>query len=141
MRVLRRSHGIMTDVSILEYAVLAIIGYSGIIILAVSVLKDVPNTKNLSIARIVFIMPSMICNAALMGVGLRITMPTMSTNSTTFGYNVTTGVIIDKFSENVTSGGANIILGPTWNLIHLMLFLILMLYLAFQILNLFYKTE
>lgn len=131
----------MTDVSILEYAVLAIIGYSGIVILAVSVLKDVPNTKNLSIARIVFIMPAMICNAALMGVGLRITMPTMSTNSTTFGYNVTTNTIIDKFTENVTSGGANIILGPTWNLIHLMLFLILMLYLAFQILNLFYKTE
>lgn len=131
----------MTDVSLLEYAGLAVVAYSGIIILIIAMIKDVPTSKASAGIRMIAALPSMIANAALMGTGLKIVMPTMSTNSTTFGYNITTSAVIERFSENVTSGGANIIMGPSWMLFHFGMFLFLMLFMAIQILMIMTKTE
>ena len=131
----------MTDVSFLEYLVLAVIGYSGIIILIIAMIKDVPTSKQSAGIRMIAAFPSMIANAALMGVGLKISFPITTTNSTTFLMNSTTHTLISNSTTLTMEQPVNLILGPTWMLIHFALFIFLMLFVAIQILMIMTKTE
>ena len=131
----------MTDVSFLEYLVLAIVGYSGVIILIIAMIKDVPTSKASAGIRMIAAFPSMIANAALMGVGLKISFPITTTNSTTFLMNSTKHTLMTNSTTLTMEQPVNLILGPTWMLIHFALFLFLMLFIAIQILMIMTKTE
>lgn len=143
----------MVDISIVEFGVYGFIAYSSLLMLIISTIKEVPSTKSFAIARVVYLVPGMICAAFLAGVGVNIDLETSTntimTNQTIneFTINGTTGDLITNSttttSTNSTSVESNYIIlqNPVWALFHYIIFIVLAIYVITQLLNLFTKTD
>ena len=124
------------DISIIEFLVYAIIGYSPLIILYVTLVKEAPSTKSGTIQRVIFIVPGLIAVGVLAGSGLDINLQydTVSTNSTL--YNGTNNNVI-TYSNTTTISTQNFTLeNPVWILFHSFLFTLYSFYIILQILQL-----
>ena len=73
----------MADISIIECGVYGFIAYSSLLMLIISVVKEVPDKKSQSILRSMWLIPGIICAALLMSSGVNITMDTITTVNTT----------------------------------------------------------
>lgn len=100
--------------------------------LIISVIKDIPVSKNLAITRAVYIIPGMICAAVLASSGVNITM--ISTDTTIVDLNST-----QTWQE--TDSHFIQLLNPVWILVHGMIFVVLLFYEVIQILTLLTKIE
>lgn len=133
----------MPAISLIEFTVYAFVCYSSLLMLIISVIKEVPNTRSLSIVRGMFLIPGIICAFLLANAGLDITMEKQGTifiNRTTFNetnklifteITNSTGITPDKFT----------LMNPIWVPLHYLFGIILGVYFILQMLTLFTKTD
>lgn len=127
----------MADISIIEWGVYGFIAYSSLLMLIISTIKEVPEGKSKSILRSMWIIPGIICAALLMSSGVNITMETVETVNTITD-NQTNAII---FTEDITVTRYIPLQDPVWTAVHLMIFLILLVYVIVQMLTLFTKVN
>lgn len=60
---------IVSDISIIEFAVYAFIAYSGMLMLIISTIREAPQTKSQSFTRAMYLLPSIVCAFLLAGMG------------------------------------------------------------------------
>lgn len=127
----------MPDISILEFIVYGVIAYSSVLMLVISVVREIPMTRALSSIRIMGLIPGVICNFVLAGAGLKINTGVTFTNSTILSFNTT-----EYFYENATLSSYQLILNyPVWTLMHGLFALLLIVFIIFQVLSLLTKTD
>lgn len=129
------------DYSIIEFIVYGFFAYGSFLMLMITMIKEVPATRALSLARSMYAIPGIFSAVILSGFSPKIIFPMTTTNSTTLAYNVSSGLIQDRFAENATAVTANILLNPVWTYFHGMLAAILIVFVIFQILMLLTKEE
>jgi len=128
----------MADYSIIEFIVYGGIAYLGVALLMVSVLMNPPTSRSLAGARSVFLSPSIICMGLLIFASGNITMNYI--DETTIGYNATnTNQVITN--STTTSTDKFILVDPVWTYVHIGFFMILIVYVFIQILQILLKPE
>ncbi len=127
----------MADISVIEWGVYGFIAYSSLLMLIISVVKEIPDKKSQSILRSMWLIPGIICAALLMSSGVNITMETVNTVNTITD-NQTSTII---FTEDITVERYVPLQDPIWTGVHLMIFLILLTYVVVQMLTLFTKID
>ena len=104
--------------------------------LIISVVKEIPTTKSLAIARSVFLIPGMVAAGVLASSGVNIQVANVATSNLIRSINTT------QVWTETTSQINNIVLqSPVWQMFHMLIFLVLLVYVIMQILNLFTKTD
>lgn len=122
------------NLSLIEFLVYGIICYSGILVLVVSVIKEVPTTRSLAIIRAIYLVPCIIAAGILASTGVDITLEDVTTNNTIRSVNTT-----QVWTETQTQTSQITLLGNFWIPFHMMLFIIMMVYVMQQILFLLTK--
>jgi len=129
----------MSEYSIIEFAVYGIIGYSGIIMLLSSAFRtDTPSTKSGAIIRSIWTLPAIYCLIMLAGISGTIYLDEgVTTTSTLQNLNTT-----ETWSETVTVTPNSIVLvNPVWGTVHIVLYMMLMVYFIWNVLQLLVKRE
>ncbi len=123
----------MADVSIIELIVYGIICYSGIVMLIASAFQqDSSISKSMSGTRVIWLIPSMFCAFMLASAGADIYFE----ESTVTLVNVnTTETWTETTQDKIT------LYQPVWVTLHLLFFIILLLYVIFNLLSLFFKRD
>ncbi len=133
----------MPEISILEFVVYGFVAYSSLLMLIISVIKEVPNTRSLSIVRGMFLIPGIICSFLLASAGLDITMETQGmnfVNRTTF--NDTNDMIFMEITNSTGITPTKFTLqNPIWVPLHYLFGIIMGIYFILQMLTLFTKTD
>ena len=123
------------EISILEYVVYALIGYSSFMILIVSTVKEVPDSRILSIVRSIYVFPGIIALMILASSGINIDVNTVSTNNLIKSINTT-----QTWTEATTQSNTIVLQNPVWSMFHWLLAITLIFYMIKQILNLLTKA-
>lgn len=118
--------------SVLEFIVYGIIAYSSILMLIISTIKEIPESKAGSIARSIYLLPGAIC-AMVLGVS-GVNVGISNTTNTITAVNTT-----EVWTENVVS--QIILINPIWITIHFLIFIVIIFYMITQIMNLLTKTN
>ena len=126
----------MGTISIIEFIVYGIVAYSSLLMLIISVIKDIPTTKAMSIARSIFIIPGMICSGVLAASVVNISWVTSSATQITKNLNTT-----EVWSQTTTQTNNIVLASPVWMMVHYMIFIVLFFFVVQQILYFFTKTE
>lgn len=122
----------MADISLLEFGVYGFITYSSLLMLIISSIKEVPNEKSGSVFRSIWLIPGIICAFIIASSG--ITLEINEVHNTITNLNTT-----ETWSETITN--SVVLQNPIWVTVHMMIFLILIVYVVLQILNLFTKIK
>ncbi len=122
----------MADISIIEFLVYGIITYSGMIFLISTAFKEVPSTKSGSISRAIFVIPSAITALVLAFSGESIKI--QSITNTIRDLN-TTSVWTEVVETEI------ILLNDVWVLVHFLIFIVIIIYVFTQLMNLITKAE
>lgn len=122
------------DISIAEFITYGLIGYAGVLVLIVSVIKEVPITRSLALVRAIFLIPSVIACGILASSGIHIDVSTIATNSLTRSVNTT-----QVWTEATTQTNQIVLANNVWIPFHGMLFIILSFYIFQQIMFLLTK--
>ena len=120
--------------SIIEFIVYGIICYSGIIFLIYSAFKDASMSKSGGGARVIWLIPSMFAAFILMSVGGGITWDDGHT-VTTVNLNTT-----EAWTETTTAASVSFV-SPIWGTVHFLFFIILLIYILFNLISLFVKHD
>lgn len=118
------------------FIVYGFVAYSSLLMLIISVVKEIPATKSLAIARSVFLIPGMVASAVLASSGVNIQVANVATSNLIRSINTT-----QTWSETTTQINNIVLQSPVWQMFHMLIFLVLMVYVITQILNLFTKTD
>ena len=122
----------MADLSILEFIVYAVIGYSPMIFLMGYILTDKPGTTSNSIMRVVYIMPGMAAVMMLVSAGgFSVTMDTVESTITTTN-NVTSDAWVEEGVQSYSYSLEN----PIWITFNGLVFIIYFIYLIINVLQL-----
>lgn len=124
----------MADYSIVELVVYGLIAYGGIITLMVSTLLNPPTNSSLAGARSIWLTPSVLCMGMLMFASGIITLDTQETIITT-----TSNATSEVWTETGTVTNTIQLINPIWTVIHFGMMMILIVYIATQIFNIFGK--
>jgi len=124
-------------ISIIEFVVYGFVAYSSLLMLIISVVKEIPSGKTQSILRSIWLIPGMIASSLLAGLGTNISVNDILTTENII--NGTTGIAMTN-STIVTTNTINFV-NPVWITFHWMIFLILLTYVIIQILNLLVKKD
>lgn len=124
------------DISIIEFLVYAIVGYTPLIILYITLVKEAPATKTGTIQRVIFIVPGLIAVGVLAGSGLNINMEFVDTSTNSTIYNATSGDLITNSTVISQTTEKFILMNPVWILFHSFLFTLYSFYIILQILQL-----
>lgn len=125
----------------IEFIVYGFFAYGSMLMLMITMIRDVPATRALSLARSMYAIPGIFSAVIISGFSPKIIFPVTYTNSTTLGYNVSSGLIQDKFAENATAITTNFLVNPVWTYFHGLLAAILIIFVIFQILQLLTAKE
>lgn len=126
----------MANLSIIEFIVYGIIGYSGILILIISIITNPPKSMSLAGARSIWLMPSILCLSVLMFASGVITTDNQTTTSTIIN-NSTNEVWI----ETGTVANEYQLVDPVWGWIHFAFFIILIIYIIIQTLTILVQKK
>ena len=126
----------MGTISIIEFIVYGLVAYSSLLMLIISVIKDIPTTKAMSIARSIFMIPGMICAGVLAASGVNISWITSNATQITKNLNTT-----EVWSQTTTQTNNIVLISPVWMMVHFMIFIVLFFFVVQQILYFFTKTE
>lgn len=121
--------------SILEFGVYALICYTGIVMLIISSFKETPMTVSQSAVRVIWLIPSMICAFVLANAGVDIYLSTETLADQVLDSNNVVVTLTDVTTDKIT------LLNPIWVTMHLLFFIILLLYVITNILTLFMKRD
>lgn len=115
----------MVDISIIEFAVYGLIGYSGLIMLIVSTFSKQEDTSKGRAYKVIYLIPSMFC-IMLLGYlgGSTINMP----SNTIVDLNSTT-VWTEEYQFQIVN--------TAWPAVHTMFFLVMLVYVIFNVLKIF----
>jgi|APSaa5957512535_1039671.scaffolds.fasta_scaffold42719_3 hypothetical protein len=128
------------DISLIEFIVYGLVGYTGVLLLILSAFRETPTSKSQSIVRAMYLVLSIIAVIILAGSGVNVTTENEgSTNTLT--YNVTTGSLIGNVTETGTTPSTYILNNPVWIPFHYMLAVVMLVYVLLQILTLFVKIN
>lgn len=116
-----------------------LIGYSGVIMLIASAFREVPDKQAHSIARVIWLIPSMAAIMVLAGSGVNINLDSEGETITEI-YNGTTGLIMTNTTSYQTLPDQITLVNPMWILFHSMLGLIMAVYIFIQLMTLLGKT-
>lgn len=125
----------MSDISIIEFVVYGLICYTGIILLIISSFKETPNTVSQSAVRCIWLIPSIICASMLASAGADIIMPTEVITKQVLDSNNAIVTLTETSVDKVT------LLQPVWVTLHFLFFIVMLLYVLFNILALFTKRD
>ena len=120
----------MADISILEFIVYGFITYSSLLMLIISTIKEVPTEKSGSVYRSIWLIPGILCAFILASSGINIV--TSDTTNTITSVNTT-----EVWTETISS--SIVLQNPIWVTVHLLIFMVLIVYVVLQVLNLFTK--
>mgnify|MGYP007025394593 CR=1 FL=1 len=125
----------MGDVSILEFLVYGLICYSGILLVIASAFKDEKLGKSQSAVRVIWLIPSIFAAFMLASIGgFDIYLDYGTTTNTIKNLNTT-----EVFTEIITSDKKFTLLNPVWIPLHILFFVILMIYVIWNIVMMFGK--
>ena len=122
----------MADISILEFIVYGFITYSSLLMLIISTIKEVPTERSGSIVRGIWLIPGVITAFILASSGINIV--TSDTTNTITSVNTT-----EVWTETISS--SIVLQNPIWVTVHLLIFMVLIVYVVLQVLNLFTKIN
>jgi hypothetical protein len=122
----------MADISIIEFIVYGLIGYSSILMLIITTVKEVPTERSGSIVRAVYLIPGII--ACLIIAGSGDTIVTSDFTNTIVDLNATT-VWTESISSEIS------LQNPIWVTFHYLLAIVMIVYVILQILTLFTKIK
>ena len=122
----------MADISILEFIVYGFITYSSLLMLIISTIKEVPTEKSGSVYRSIWLIPGILCAFILASSGINIV--TSDTTNTITSINTT-----EVWTETISS--SIVLQNPIWVTVHLLIFMVLIVYVVLQVLNLFTKIK
>ena len=122
------------DISLAEYITYGLIAYTGILVLIVSVIKEVPTTRSLALVRAIFLVPSVIACGILASSGIHIDVATVTTSNIIRSVNTT-----QVWTEATTQTNQIVLQNNVWIPFHGMLFIILSFYIFQQIMFLLTK--
>jgi len=124
----------MSEVSIIELIVYALIGYPAIIFLVASTFHESSGTASkVSVVKAIWIIVPIIAMYMLASAGAQINGPT----ETTLNYNVTANLL----TSNSTVTETITLVNPVWITLHWLLFTVLVLYFMWNMLRLFTQRE
>lgn len=126
----------MSDISLAEFMVYGFVAYSSLLMLIISVVKEIPTTKSLSIARSIFLIPGMVAAGVLASSGVNIQVATVDTSNIIRSINTT-----QTWSETTQQINNIVLQNPVWQMFHILIFLVLLVYVITQMLNLFTKYD
>ena len=118
------------EYSIIEFVVYALIGYAGILILMVSILLNPPTSISLAGIRSIWLMPSVLALSMLMFMGGVVTTETTTTETTITKSNND----IETYENSIQTSQIQLI-NPIWSSFHMGLFLIEIIYIIVQVVN------
>jgi len=122
----------MADISILEFIVYGFITYSSLLMLIISTIKEVPTERSGSIVRGIWLIPGVITAFILASSGINIV--TSDTTNTITSVNTT-----EVWTETISS--SIVLQNPIWVTVHLLIFVVLIVYVVLQVLTLFTKIK
>lgn len=114
----------MSDISIIEWIVYGLFGYGTLMMTVITLIKDVPQTRNLALTRVFFTIPGLICNGVLAGSGVHIVF--FTTNTITKNLNTTQ--VWSEATTNVLT-----LQSPVWIMVHVMFFMTLFWFIVTQV--------
>jgi len=124
----------MVDISIIEFVVYALVGYTSLVVLIISVIKtDIPDSKPHAIARVIWLIPGIIAIGILSGVGEGIILESITTET-----EILNGTVLVNATSIQTKEIT--LLQPFWILFHLALMLILIMFVIMQVLIILTKV-
>jgi hypothetical protein len=126
------------EISIIEFIVYGLVGYSGIVLLIASAFKELPATKNLAVIRSIWIMPCIFMMYVLASAGAPIILQdSFDTTATLINTNTT-----EVWTETVTTNSKIVsIANPVWVTVHLLFFIMLVIYFIWNMLQLLVKRD
>ena len=125
----------MSDISIIEFAVYALVCYTGIIMLIISSFKETPMTVSQSAVRVIWLIPSMLCAFVLASAGADIYLSTETLADQVLDSNNVMVTLTDVTTDKIT------LINPIWITMHFLFFIVLLLYVVINILTLFLKRD
>lgn len=128
--------------SIIELVVYGLVGYGGLLGLLSTAFKSseqVGTSKSGAIVRSVWVLPSIYCLIMLAGLSGTVYLDE-GVDKTEIGYNVTDGSIITN-STVTASSNTIILVNPIWGTVHIIFYMILILYFIINIVQLLVKRE
>ena len=125
----------MSDISIIEFGVYGLICYAGIIGLIFSAFKETPNTASQSAVRCIWLIPSIIAAFMLASAGVDIYLSSETVTKEVLNSSDVIVTLTETTTDKIT------LLQPVWVTLHFLLFIVLLLYVIFNILTLFMKRD
>tara|TARA_B110000438_G_C15585882_1_gene551682 strand:- start:214 stop:591 length:378 start_codon:yes stop_codon:yes gene_type:complete len=125
----------MSDISIIEFGVYALICYTGVIMLIISAFKETPSTVSQSALRVIWLIPSIICAYMLASAGADIYLSTEVLSNQVLDSNNAIITLTDTTIDKIT------LLNPVWITLHFLFFIVMLLYVMINILTLFMKRN
>lgn len=126
----------MSDISLAEFIVYGFVAYSSLLMLIISVVKEIPTTKSLAIARSIFLIPGMVAAAVLASSGVNIQVANVATSNLIKSINTT-----QTWTETTTQINNIVLQSQVWQMFHMLIFLVLVVYVITQMLSLFLKYD
>lgn len=125
----------MSEVSIIEFGVYALICYTGIIMLIISAFKETPTTVSQSAVRCIWLIPSIICAFMLASAGADIFLSSETITKEVLNSSDVIVTLTETTTDKIT------LLQPVWVTLHFLFFTVMLLYVMMNILTLFIKRE
>jgi hypothetical protein len=126
----------VSDISLAEFIVYGFVAYSSLLMLIISVVKEIPTTKSLAIARSIFLIPGMVAAAVLASSGVNIQVANVATSNLIKSINTT-----QTWTETTTQINNIVLQSQVWQMFHMLIFLVLVVYVITQMLSLFLKYD
>jgi hypothetical protein len=105
--------------------------------LIVSAFKDTPAGRSQSAIRVIWMIPCIFAASLLASSGENITFDTVNTINTITDNSTATVA----FTEDFTTTTYVTLLQPVWATVHILMFVVMLLYVIIQVLTLFVKRE
>jgi len=136
----------MADLSIIELVVYGIICYAGVIMLVISAFRDdaPTNTRSQSATRPIWLVPSMMCAFMLASIGsgvISLDTTVETVNSDYEALNSADVTVVLNSTTTTTTTNEVQLLKSVWVTFHLLLFIIMIIYVLFNVLSAFTKTD
>lgn len=129
----------MSEVSIIEFVVYAIVGYSGILLLVSSAFREIPATRSGSTIRAIWTLPSIYCLIMLAGISGTIYLDEGSTINELV-YNGTDSSLITN-STTTSTANSVVLVNPIWGTVHIVFYMMLIIFFIWNVLQLLVKRE
>lgn len=131
----------MPDVSLLEFGVVAFVAFSSLLMLIISIIKEIPMTRSMSISRSIYILMGVICMFVLSGMGLQFNGMTETTITNSTVTNNTGALITTEITNSTTTQNIKIVNYPLWVWLCYMFALIMAFFFIMQVVTLLTKTD